>query len=247
MQQFIEITQDAAGIITEQTNAQYQGLYTSGLETCVAMAIKGTNGVILIHHSGRLSQVSIHDILGEIGDIQAVLMFAHQELHDIRNIDFIKDQNLELFPDVHIPEVIFIDSGCVALNRDFTWNTNPMDAANLVRPLDRDLRLLTNKLNNLVADELEVDVQFDSEHLTACTELVEPIEQTMFRWEFDSHYTPRQREILRVAINLYQRHFGLDEIPSLPLFNLSFLEQIVANLAHYGLDEDEEQSPRPHV
>lgn len=240
MQQYIEITQDAAGIITSQTSADYQGLYTSGIETCVAIAIKGSDGVMLIHHSGRLGQASIRDILGEIGEIQSVQMFAHEALYFEQNISLIKRQNQRLFPGIQIPDVIFVTDGAVSIDRDFNCKTDLIESSDLITPVKRELRVLTNKLNNLIADELNVDVQFDGQHLTPCTTLIEPIAQTEIRLRTNPKYNHFQRTILREAIEYYKMGLFLDSMSFESMINSSFFGPM-------NLDESDEKISGPDM
>lgn len=54
---YVVVTQDGIGRISGNTPAHIEGLYTEGLECCLAIVFKGKNGRIsLIHDTSRIDK-----------------------------------------------------------------------------------------------------------------------------------------------------------------------------------------------
>ena len=56
------------GRLREKTPSRFNGLYTDGLETCIAIVIAGSGGITLIHDTGMLSFEMIATEFQSLGD-----------------------------------------------------------------------------------------------------------------------------------------------------------------------------------
>lgn len=242
MTKYIEITQDAAGIIFNQNGCDYSGFYTTEIETCVVIAVQASLGMCLIHHSGRLSQSSISQLLAQIGDIQTVNLFIHRKKNDLKNLKIIFNQ--DLFKDIN--PTLNYTNGSVSIYRDFTWSIDDLESKYLIVPVKRELRIATNNLNNLLEKELTVDIQFDGKNFSPCTGLSKPMSEISKLLIAPQKLSQEQKMILRAAIQYYDYQLKLDNLPQMLFSNLSFVAQLNSNLGAAEAFQDDEKvnSPR---
>lgn len=67
----MKVIQDGAAILHNgRSSGGIHYLYTEGLHTCIAVLIKGSKGIALLHDSGKLTKSSMAHVFSEIGEIQ---------------------------------------------------------------------------------------------------------------------------------------------------------------------------------
>jgi hypothetical protein len=207
MKQYIEVTQDAAAIINKDTPENVIGFYTTELQTCVAIIIKASLGILMIHHSGRLAEDSLRTIMQRIGNIERVIMcvnnndkYRQSQKH---NLEVIFSQTI--FENVKdITELWRFPGESVSFTRQLEHNFEEIDAAFLLSPINKDLRIRINALNYLMDSNLSVDLQYNGSLQTPCTHLSVNLEEIFFRVSSESSdLTPYQQSILIQAINSY--------------------------------------------
>lgn len=69
---YLEATQDGIVrlIYNEEASKNVQGLYTGGLQSCIAIIIIGDQGISLIHNSGRITAATIKRECEAVGKIK---------------------------------------------------------------------------------------------------------------------------------------------------------------------------------
>ena len=236
MKRYIEVTQDAAAIINDDTPEEIIGLYTSELETCVAIVIKGSLGILMLHHSGHLGEDGVRLVVEKLGQIEKVLMFSNSDSKYqefvFENLDRILSQSIfeELADKI---EYCSIPSQSLSVNRNFKGQMSSINQDKLISPINKEIRIRTNALNNLTDPNLAVDLQYDGKTLTPCTTLSENIEETYFKCRPSNPiFTAYQKTILLEAIRVYLK--GLETYGSSSQSSLE-IEEI----------EEKSSSPRP--
>lgn len=71
MGEFIEITQDSAGVI-ERNNIEAQGFFTGGIQSCLVTVYECEDAFIMIHDSGQLKISDICKLIKKYGDVKQV-------------------------------------------------------------------------------------------------------------------------------------------------------------------------------
>lgn len=171
---YVVITQDGIGRISESTPANIEGLYTEGLESCIAIVIRGTNARIsIIHDTSRIDKKVIKRELKWIGALSSISIYYNP----IRNTDlrsFLIEERLTELSLQHIP-LLEAPQGAISVNRQ----NGQIDTAKLPReklelPPDLMKRHLINILHNWAQQgdkRVNGDFQFDASVFVSCPSL----------------------------------------------------------------------------
>lgn len=177
---YIEVTQDGIVRIMSDTATNLQGIYTEGLETCLAFIVVGKNrkSLSMIHATNKLSPDSLKNefkLHGEIEfwtiaynptrypkkiyDEQLQLRLARfiEEIEEVAKGKVLKKEGV-----LHFYEA---KKGFVYVNRNgvIEINNKPM---NIISPKNKELRHNINIVNNYfltgdATDVVDADIQYD--------------------------------------------------------------------------------------
>ncbi len=180
---FIEITQDGAGIV-KNNDSSIDGIITDSVDTCWIYVFYGTKSFAIIHDTGQLKISEICDIAKKCGEIVSVFYAvnpkeseaAHKKLqftaHEERRKQIKNFLKLGIFTKIEIPT----GSICCMKNETILVDNEYAKRGNINNIPNRKIRESINDLNNLFSpansQSLNVDFQFDGEKYTALPKLL---------------------------------------------------------------------------
>jgi len=195
---YIKITQDGLGrIYRAETPANIEGIYTEGLQTCIAILIVGMNAVSLIHDMGKLS---VDDITGEFKIAKPLFWTVayNPKFSVVSEVNFedggkMVSSNVERKLSriiMQIEEIIgkgkylkdkaggiqLLEAkhGFVALSRKGSFQTDNKPSC-ILDPIDSEKRHSINQLNSVFLSSgqtMSPDIQFDGFAMQDCPTLL---------------------------------------------------------------------------
>jgi len=212
MEKYIEVTQDGIGRISfSQTSDEITGLYTDGIQTCIAIILKGDKGISLVHDAGQIDRDTFEKELRWIGEFQTIKFVSNPQYEEHISMD-----NLLFFTELgirgHFEET---HTGCVAVNRNGMLSYQVRSAENIQSLPDKNQRYAVNYLHNLRYKKIPGDLQFDGQHFHN-TPAIRTSITDMRRWANilnDAQHTklktifPYQHSEEETSVRLTQRSF----------------------------------------
>lgn len=197
---YIGITQDGIGrIIFDQTDSKFEGLYTEGLETCLAIIIVGSHGISLIHNTGWLRAEDILTEFKAVGDLEYWTIAYNPKIYkNVReNEAFLNKIKLflpKLIAEVGksylknsdgLMELYSASEGAVLVNRQkkITFSTIPLTSISFpvgVKKFREGHREALNEVNNFflnIGEFTPADMQYDGLNFTAYPTLNKSLEE----------------------------------------------------------------------
>jgi len=217
---YMEATQDGVvRLLFNETGPNIVGLYTEGLQTCLAIIMVGDRGISLIHSAGMLSPESIQNELKLIGNIEFWTVgynptFYPKKREDSDLRDKLADIIIaieEIAKNSHLKEkngsgkLYETLSGFLSIDRKKHIQLDQKPNI-LKRPIDFDERYIINRCNNfflLKEERIPVDIQFDGHTQLQRPLLFKKPEEIEAICEIDifkkSLYTIREKESYYLA------------------------------------------------
>ena len=161
MEKYIEVTQDGIGRISfSQTSDEITGLYTDGIQSCIAIILKGDRGISLVHDAGQIDRDTFDKELQWIGAFQTIA-FVFNPLYEedifMTNINFLTELGTR-------DDLKETHTGCVSVDRNGVISYQVRSTENIQPLPDKNQRYAINYLHNLRYTKIPGDLQFDGQH-----------------------------------------------------------------------------------
>lgn len=217
---FIGITQGGCGIISHEAA---EGLFTGGLESCLAIAYECENGCVLFHDSGQLRVSEVCELvkgLGEVRRIHAAFgMHVNGELHQSR-----LDKIISALDYAGSVEVLQVNrsrfSVCYTESHGLKL-ADALDEEGVVWPENSRKREAINILRDLFIEpgsqQLGIDVQYSGGMFTGTPALNPPLHEIL-------EMVACQKDFF--LLNLKALHkFALEGEIALPVWLMNFYDE----------------------
>jgi hypothetical protein len=162
---YLHITQDGLGILYKTSPEHILGLYTEGLQSCLAIFAFGEKGMLLIHATRKLKQEDMEKNFSKLGEISYCVVAYNQRYQEAFEHITEREPFLKQYKDskriTMTPTLGAVRADRYILNQVFPGELLP---TRLLPPLYMEIRKQINALNNAFLfynEKTSPDVQFD--------------------------------------------------------------------------------------